>query len=128
MAKIEGKCREVLDNTDWVAIATTGSDGPHLAATWGSYIRALGIRDDGIILVPAGGYHKTERNLEKDNRIELLCGTRQVEGIHGPGKGCKIRGTARLQTAGELAETAKKKFPWARGVLVIKVDETLEQL
>ncbi len=128
MAKIQGKCREVLDKAEWVAIATTGPEGPHLAGTWGSYIKALGIKDDEIILVPAGGYHKTEQNLEKDGRIEILCGTRQVQGVNGPGKGCKIRGTAQLQTTGEFAEAARKKFPWSRGVLVIKVNETFEQL
>lgn len=128
MAKIEGKCREVLDKTEWVAIATTGDDGPHLAGTWGGYIRALGIKDDEIILVPAGGYLKTEQNLEEDNRIEILCATRQVQGGNGPGKGCRIRGTGHLQTSGELAEVARKKFPWARGVLVIKTEEVIEQL
>lgn len=128
MAKIEGKCREVLDKTEWVAIATTGDDGPHLAGTWGGYIRALGIKDDEVILVPAGGYLKTEQNLEKDNRIEILCATRRVQGGNGPGKGCRIRGTGQLQTSGELAEVARKKFPWARGVLVIKAEEVIEQL
>ncbi len=128
MARIEGKCREVLDKAEWVAIATTGPDGPHLAGTWGIYIRALGIQGDDILLVPAGGFHKTEQNLEKDSRVELLCGARQVLGLHGPGKGCKIRGTAQLQTIGEFAEMTRKKFPWARGVLVIRADETLEQL
>jgi len=128
MAGIEGKCREVLDKAEWVAIATTGPAGPHLAGTWGGYIRALGIKGDETILVPAGGYMETEQNLKQDDRIELLCGTRQVQGVNGPGKGCRIRGTGQLQTTGELAEMARKKFPWARGVLVIKVDEALEQL
>jgi hypothetical protein len=128
MAKIEGKCREVLDKTEWVGIATTGAGGPHLAGTWGESIRALGVKDDEIILVPAGGLLKTEQNLEKDNRIEILCATRQVQGGNGPGKGCKIRGTGQLKTAGELTERVKKKFPWARGVLVIKAEEVIEQL
>jgi len=128
MAKIEGICREVLDNAQWVAIATTGGDGVHLVGTWGAYIKTMGIIDDQIILVPAGGYHETEGNLAKDSRIELLAGTRKVNGLNGPGKGCLIRGTGQVQTSGELAEAAKKKFGWARGVLVIKAEEVLEQL
>ncbi len=127
MTKIEGKCREVLDKAEWVAIATAGPDGPHLAATWGDYIRALGIKDDEI-LIPVAGYKKTERNLAGDNRIELLCGTRQVQGGRGPGKGCRIRGKAHFQFSGELAEAAKKQFPWARGVMVVTAEEVREQL
>lgn len=30
MAKIEEKCREILDKEEWVSIATTGQDRPHL--------------------------------------------------------------------------------------------------
>ena len=128
MTKIDGICREVLDNAQWVAIATTGDDGAHLVGTWGAYIKSLGIRDDGTILVPAGYYHKTEENLKKNNRIELLAGTRKVNGANGPGKGCLVRGKGEILTSGEFAEFAKKKFPWARGVLIIKVEEVLEQL
>ena len=128
MAKITGICREVLDNAQWVAIATTGVDGIHLVGTWGAYIKTMGIKDDEIILVPAGGYYKTQDNLSKDSRIEMLAGTRKVRGVNGPGKGCLIRGIGQLQTSGELAEAAKKKFPWARGVLVVKAEEVLEQL
>lgn len=124
---IEGKCREVLEKGEWVAIATAGVDGPHLAATWGDYIRTLGIKDNEI-LIPVAGYRQTEQNLAKDDRIELLCGTRLVQGAHGPGKGCRIRGTGQIQTSGELAEAAKKIFPWARGVLVVRVEEALAQL
>jgi hypothetical protein len=128
MAKIEGICREVLDNAQWVAIATTGVDGVHLVGTWGAYIKTMGIIDDETVLVPAGYYHQTEANLAKDSRIEMLAGTRKVKGANGPGKGCLIRGSGQIQTSGELAELAKKKFPWARGVLVVKAEEVLEQL
>lgn len=128
MAKIGEKCREVLEKAEWVAIATTGSDGPHLACTWGEHFRALGIRNDEIVLVPAGGYQKTEQNLAKDSRIEMLCATRQVQGTHGPGKGCRIRGTGQLQTSGEFFKATIDKFPWARAVLVVKVEEVSEQL
>ncbi len=127
MAKIEKKSREVLDKTEWIAIATSGPDGPHLAATWGAYVKALGVHDDSL-LVPVGGLNKTESNLRADNRIELICGTGQVQGNHGPGKGCRIRGTGQIFTNGEAFEAAKKTFPWARGVLVVRVEEVYEQL
>jgi hypothetical protein len=50
MAKIEGVCREVCEATEFVAIVTTGEDGPHVVGNWGDYMRALGIKDDLIIL------------------------------------------------------------------------------
>ena len=30
MVKIEGKYKEVMDRTEWVAIATCGENGPHV--------------------------------------------------------------------------------------------------
>jgi len=128
MVKIEGNCKDIIDKAEWVAVATTGTDGPQLSATWGDYIRTLGIRDGGIVLVPIAGYYGTEQNLAKDSRIEMLWATRQVQGKYGPGNGCKIRGTGQIQTTGEFAEAAKEKFPWARGVLVVKIQEIREQL
>ena len=89
---------------------------------------ALGMVNDDTLFVPIGGYLKTEANLETNSRIELLCGTRQVQGNHGAGKGCRIRGTGYIQKNGEKFEEVKKKFPWARGVLVIKAEEVYEQL
>jgi predicted pyridoxine 5'-phosphate oxidase superfamily flavin-nucleotide-binding protein len=127
MDKIENKCREVLEKGEWVAIATMGTDGPHLAGTWGDYIRALGISETEL-RIPVAGYRKTEQNLAQNNAIELLCGTRLVEGAHGPGKGCRIRGRGRITTSGDQAEAAKKQFTWARGVLIVTVEEALPQL
>jgi hypothetical protein len=128
MAKIEGKCREVVDKAEWVCIGTSGIDGPNLVGTWGDYVRALGIRNDEIVLVPAAGYYKAEENIAKGSKVELLWATRAVEGTYGPGKGCKIRGTGEFQTSGEFAEETKQKYPFARAVLVVKVEEVIEQL
>ncbi len=128
MSKVEGICREVIDKAEWIAIATSGPEGPHLAGTWAEYIRTLSAGNDEILLVPVGGYRTTERNLASDNRIELLCATKQVQGAHGPGKGCRVRGTGEIQTSGDRFTAAKKQFPWARGVLVIKVEEVNAQL
>ncbi len=126
--KIEGKCREVFDKAEWVAIATSGKDGPHIAGTWGEYVRNLGISEDGTLLIPVGGYRTTEGNLAANGKIELLIASRAVQGAHGPGKGCRVRGTGRILTSGDQFEKTKKIFSWARGVLVIKADEVSAQL
>ncbi len=128
MSKIEGACKDVIEKAEWVAIATSGGEGAHLAATWGDYVRSLGVENGEVVLVPVGGLRVTERNLASDGRIELLCATREVQGGNGPGKGCRIMGTGRVETAGERFTAAKKNFPWARGVLVVKVEEAAPQL
>ena len=127
MSKIDGVCQEVLEKSEWVAIATAGPEGPHVVATWGDYVRALGIRDD-TLLVPVGHMHKTEANLKRDPRVEVLCGTRQVQGAHGPGKGCAIVGRAEMQTDGPNFDAVKAKFPWARAALVVRAEKVERQL
>ena len=127
MVNIEGTAKEVLEKSEWVAIATTGAQGPHVVATWSEYILALGIRE-GRILVPVGGMHTTEENLKGDNRIELLCATRKVMGSHGSGKGCSINGTASIGSEGEDFEAVYARFAWARAALVVNVEKIEDQL
>lgn len=122
MTKIEGIYREVIEKSEWFAIATTGPNGPHLAASWTRYVLALGI-DGGEILIPAGSYKKTEENLQRDPRMELLFAAGGVSRSGGVGQGCSVIGTGELETTGPKADAAKAKFPWARGVLVVKVGE-----
>ena len=122
MNKIEGIYREVIEKSEWFAIATTGPDGPHLAASWTRYVLALGI-DGGELLMPAGSYKKTEENLRRDPRVELLFAAGGVSRPGGAGQGCSVIGTGELETTGPKADAAKAKFPWARGVLVVKVGE-----
>ncbi len=98
MSRIDGVCKDVLEKTGWGAIATAGPDGPHVVATWGDYVRQLGIGD--MLRVPVRRMHRTEANLTRDPRVELLCGTRQVQGVHSPGKGCAIIRRAEMQKAG----------------------------
>lgn len=128
MATIEGVVREVLDKCEWVAIATVGPDGPHLAATWGDYIRALGIEGD-VVLIPAGGLRKTEANLKANPRVELLMASRQIQRPQGGGgQGCLLSGTAELQASGPAMDRVKARFPWARAALVVKVERASTQL
>lgn len=127
MKRIEGSSREVCEATEFLAIVTEGDDGPHVVGNWGDYMRALGINEDTIVL-PAGRYHQTERNLEKNNRIQLLVASKNVQGTRTPGQGCLIVGTARIVSSGDTFETVKAQFPWARGALVIDVEEVKAQL
>ena len=120
MAKIEGVFREVIEKSEWVAIATTGPDGAHLAACWTRNVLALGIDGDEI-LIPAWRYEKTGENLRHDPRVELLFVARDVQRPGGQGQGCTVIGTGELQTAGSKAENVKARFPWSRGVLIIKI-------
>lgn len=127
MAAIEGACREVCEATEFIAIVTRGDDGPHVVGNWGDYMRALGPGTDTIVL-PAGRYHRTEQNLRRDNRIQLLVASRKVPGDRSPGQGCLVVGTAEILTSGETADRVKARFPWARGALVIHVEQATPQL
>lgn len=118
---IEKNCKEVLDKTEWIAIGTCGEEGVHLVGTWGDYIRQLGIEDDRI-KIPVGGYFRTQEDLNKKNRVELLCATLQVQGTHGDGQGYRIVGKGYIETIGKNAELTKTNFPWSRGVLIIEVE------
>lgn len=127
MTKIDEACRAVIERSEWVAITTAGPEGPHLVATWGDYIRELGIRDD-LIVIPAGHYNKTEENLRHNPQVDLLFATRQVMGGYGPGQGCLVSGRAEFQAAGEVANAVKTHFSWARAALVVHVEKAALQL
>jgi len=127
MTILDAGCREVLEATEFVAIVTSGPDGPHIVATWGDYVRQLGI-DDDTLLIPAGYYHHTEENLGRDARIQLLVASRRAEGTQGPGQGYVLEGTATVVTSGEEMDRVKDRFPWARGALVVHVEKASAHL
>ena len=127
MTRIEGNCRDVCEASEFVTIVTSGDDGPHVVGNWGDYMRALGIGADTIVL-PAGRYRQTEQNLRNNNRVQLLVASRKVQGTRGPGQGYLIVGTAEIVSSGDIADAVKAKFPWARGALVIHVEEVTAQL
>lgn len=124
--KIEGTCLAVCEASEFVAIVTAGEDGPHVVGHWGSYM----FRDieDGLIAFPVGRYQKTEQNLKANNRIQLLVASKQVQGTKSMGQGCLITGTAEIVAAGKAVEAVRVKFPWARGALVVRVEEIRTQL
>ena len=127
MIKIEGICRDLCEATEFVAIVTMGDDGPHVVGNWGDYMRVLGIKGDTIVF-PAGRYRETEKNLINNNGIQLLIASKKVQGTRSPGQGCLIVGRGEILSSGEIADAVKAKFPWARGALVIHVEDVKMQL
>ncbi len=128
MKKIEDACRDVCEVTEFVSIVTIGDDGPHVVGNWGDYMRELGIKED-MLVFPAGRYRQTEINLQNDNRIQLLVASKRVRGSRGgAGQGCLIVGTGEILTSGDTVAAVKAKYPWARGALVVYVEEVKMQL
>ena len=127
MSKIDNSCKEVIEKSEWLAIATCGPDGPHLAACWSQSVRTLGYGDD-VIRIPAWGYSRTEENLRRDPRIELMFASRQIPRAKGEGQGCRISGRGEVQITGPNAEAVKTKFPGTRGALVIFIERAGIQL
>lgn len=112
--------RELLEKTEFLAIVTEGPDGPHVVGNWGDYLRRLGVEANRIVL-PAGHYEQTEKNLQRDNRVQVMVASRAVKGTRSPGQGAVLSGTGTVQAEGEAAQRAKAAFPWARGALVIEI-------
>lgn len=122
---IPEKLSEILKHEGVAAIATQGEDGPHLVATWNSYLQ---FTDDGKLLYPAGGMNVTEENIKKNNHLQMTVGSKEVAGFHGPGAGFRIEGMAVFLTSGANYEMMKQKFPWERAVVEITIDSITQTL
>jgi hypothetical protein len=124
-SKCNGIIYEILQATEFLTIVTNGEHGPHLAGSWGDYVRVL-LNEGDTIIIPAGRYWQTEKNLRKDARISVMAASRQVQNVRG-GQGCILSGQGEVLTSGPQAEKVKAKFPWARGALLIHVEEAWTQ-
>jgi hypothetical protein len=116
---IPEKLLEILKQDGVVAIATLGQDGPHMVNTWNSYIR---ISSDGRFLIPAGYMHQTEANIAYNPQVLITLASSKVQGLHGPGAGFLIKGTAAFITSGPDFDLLKSKFDWLRATLAVTPD------
>ena len=116
---IPEKLLEILKQDGVVAIATLGQDGPHMVNTWNSYIR---ISSDGRLLIPVGYMQHTEVNIAYNPQVLLTMASSKVQGLHGPGAGFLIKGTAAFVTSGPDFDLLKSKFDWLRATLAVTPD------
>ena len=110
------KLLEILKQDGVAAIATLGQDGPHMVNTWNSYIR---VSADGRLLIPAGFMHRTEANVAFNPDVLITVGSSKVQGLHGPGAGFLIKGTATFITSGPDFDILKSRFDWLRATLAV---------
>lgn len=113
---IPEKLLEILKQDGVVAIATIGEDGPHMVNTWNSYVH---ISDDGRLLIPAGYMHRTEANITYNPQVLLTMASSKVKGLHGPGAGFLVKGTAAFIKSGPDFDQLKGKFDWLRATLAV---------
>ncbi len=113
---IPEKLLEILKQDGIVAIATLGQEGPHMVNTWHSYIS---ISADGRLLIPAGYMQRTEANISCNPEVLITLGSSKVTGLHGPGAGFLIKGTAVFITSGPDFDLLKSKFDWLRATLAV---------
>jgi len=117
--------RQVLKHDGVVAIATVGSDGPHMVNTWNSYVI---VTDDERLLIPAGYMNRTEANVAFDDRVLLTAGSVKVRGLQGAGTGFLVKGRASFVTSGPDFEVVKARFEWARATLAVRVESATQTI
>lgn len=119
------KFLEVLNKEGVVSITSWGNDEPHVTNTWISF---LVIQDNDKILIPAAGLKSTESDVNKNPRVKITLGSKEVIGFNNyQGTGFLIEGNAKFYDSGANFDMMLEKFPFITRVLEIKVDK-LKQL
>jgi hypothetical protein len=112
------KFREVISKEGVVSIVSCADGEAHVVNTWNSY---LVTPSDGRILIPAWKMRKTEKKTLKNNKVLLTVGSKEVDGLIGPGTGFFLEGTARFINSGDEFDMMKNKFPFLTRVLEVTV-------
>lgn len=111
---------EILATEGPASFVTMGLEGPHMAATWNSYISVHGIDE---VLIPVGSLHQTEENVHHGSEVQMIIASKTVTGIHGDGAGFLLTGTAVFEKVGTHFEQVKSSFSWARAVMVLHITD-----
>ena len=125
--KCAGLVDDILRGAEFVTVVTSGENGPHLVGNWGDHLRILRhTADKDTIVLPAARYWQTEKNLKRNSRIAMMAASTHIHNMRG-GHGCALYGHGEIVTSGPIADEVKRKFPWARGALLIHVEEISTQ-
>ncbi|HWI60268.1 MAG TPA: pyridoxamine 5'-phosphate oxidase family protein, partial [Symbiobacteriaceae bacterium] len=108
--------KAVLARESSAALVTSGPEGPHLVATWNSYIEILAA---DALAFPAGGMRQTQANVEAGSPVQLIIGSRDDA---GKGTGFLLLGQAEFQSDTPVHERLKRRFPWCRAAVVMHIN------
>ncbi|HYG59863.1 MAG TPA: pyridoxamine 5'-phosphate oxidase family protein [Symbiobacteriaceae bacterium] len=114
---IHDAVKAVLSQESSAALVTSGPNGPHLVATWNSYIEIL---TDDTIAFPAGGMKQTQANVEAGSPVQMIIGSRDQA---GNGSGYRLAGQAEFQAGTAIHDQLKKRFPWCRAAVVMRISQ-----
>lgn len=112
------KFREVISKEGVVSIVSCSDGEAHVVNTWNSYLM---VPEDGKLLIPAWKMRKTEEKTLKNNKVLLTLGSKEVDGLLGPGTGFLLEGTALFKKSGPEFDMMKAKFSFMTRVLEITV-------
>ena len=118
------KIESILKYEGVFSIVAKGEDFPHIVNTWNSYV----IFKNGEIFVPVAGMNKMQELLQKDNRVIVVIGTKELMGLYGMGMGMgiKIIGYASISSDTKEYEDLKAKLEWPRAVMKIEILESYQ--
>ena len=114
---IDDAVRSVLRAEGAATFVTNGPCGPHLVATWQSYVEVV---DETTLIFPAGGYRRTEDNLAANAYTQLILGARTGTSTGKP-LGYRLTGTAEVQVGTPLHDRLKARHSWCRAAVVVHV-------
>lgn len=121
---LKDKLKEVLAHEGVVTIISANGGDYHVVNTWNSYVRM----DGEQLLIPAAGMHSVEQDIAQNDQVLLTMGSREVEGLKGPGTGFHVKGTAAFLTEGEKVDQMKQEFPFLTRVLVVTITDIQQKI
>ena len=110
--------RAVIGCEGVVSIVSCADGEAHVVNTWNSYLRTP---DERTLLIPAWKMRQTEKNVLKNDKVLLTVGSKEVNGLIGPGTGFLLEGTARFLKSGPEFDLMKGEFSFTTRVLEVTV-------
>lgn len=120
------KFLDVMKDEGSVTIVTINANPASVVNTWMSYVKIN--KEKNCLYIPAAGMHSIENDFAQDNHVLLTMGSKKVEAAAGPGAGFHVKGTGEFLAEGPEFAEMKKRFPWMREVLQVKIAQIEQKI